>query len=351
MTKRLVARLDNVGDVVLAGPAVRAVAGAGGPVVFLAGPRGADAAALLPSVAEVLVFDAPWVAFDPSPVDARAIRSLVDRLRRQAIDEAIILTSFHQSPLPLALLLRLAGIDRIAATSVDYPGSLLDIRHTYDESLHEVEQSLSLCRAAGYELPAGDDRRLALDLPRARPRDRDRPYVVVHPGASVPARALPVEPATRSVAELAGAGYHVVITGSANEIELARQVVSTTPSSDSTIRCGATKLAELAMLIARAQAVVCGNTSVAHIAAAVGTPVVEAFAPVVSAHRWRPWQVPHVLLGVLDISCAGCRARVCPVPDQPCLDPFTPQTVVDSVAQLSAAVGDADATGRRGVFA
>jgi ADP-heptose:LPS heptosyltransferase len=344
VTNRLVARLDNVGDVVLTGPAVRAVAGGGRPVTFLAGPRGADAAALLPGVAEVLVFDAPWVAFDPSPIDPRAIRTLVDRVRRHAIEEAIILTSFHQSPLPLALLLRMAGVDRIAATCVDYPGSLLDIRHPYDESLHEVEQALSLCSAAGYELPAGDDGRLALQLPRARPRDRDRRYVVVHPGASVPARALPVEPAKRAVAELAGAGYHVVVTGSASESELARHVVSTTPPTDATIRCGTTKLAELAMLIAGAQAVVCGNTGVAHLAAAVGTPVVEAFAPVVPANRWRPWQVAHVLLGILDIPCAGCRARVCPIPDQPCLEPFTAQNVLDAVAQLSGSVGDTNGT-------
>ncbi len=43
--------------------------------------------------------------------------------------DALILTSFHQSPLPTALLLRLAGISRIAAISTDYPGALLDVRH------------------------------------------------------------------------------------------------------------------------------------------------------------------------------------------------------------------------------
>ena len=336
MSNRLVARLDNVGDVVLAGPAVRAVAAAGQQVVFLAGPTGADAAALLPGVAEVLVFDAPWVAFDPSPVDPRSIGALVDRLRLHSIDEAIILTSFHQSPLPLALLLRMAGVGRIAATCVDFPGSLLDVRHPYDESLHEVEQSLSLCAAAGHELQEGDDGRLALALPESRTRDRGRPYVVVHPGASVAARALPLGSTTDIVARLAAAGYHVVVTGSATEAQLARQVVSTTSPDDATIRCGTTKLAELATIIAGAQAVVCGNTGVAHLAAAVGTPVVEAFAPVVPAHRWRPWQVPHVLLGALEISCAGCRARVCPIAGQPCLDPFTPQNAVEAVVQLSA---------------
>jgi ADP-heptose:LPS heptosyltransferase len=325
-----------VGDVLLTGPAVRAVAASGEPVTFLGGPKGADAAALLPGVGEVITFDAPWIAYDSAPVDAHAIDSLLDGIRSRGIDEAVILTSFHQSPLPLALLLRIAGVGRIVATSVDYPGSLLDLRHPYREELHEVEQALSLCAAAGYVLPADDDGRLRLDLAIAPGCGHDEPYVVVHPGASVGARALPPAPAAEAVELLVGVGYHVVITGSAAERELARAVASRVPPRAATVRCGTTDLSELAAIIAEAEAVVCGNTGVAHIAAAVGTPVVEAFAPVVPAHRWRPWRVPHVLLGALDVPCAGCRARECPIVGQPCLEPFSADAVAGAVATLTA---------------
>jgi ADP-heptose:LPS heptosyltransferase len=208
--------------------------------------------------------------------------------------------------------------------------------------LHEVEQAVSLCAAAGHHLPAGDDGRLRLELPLPVNRRQTGPYVVVHPGASVPARGLPIEATTQVVAQLAAAGHHVVVTGSRSEVELARTVASAAPGSAVTIRCGATTVAELATLVAGAQAVICGNTGVAHLAAAVGTPVIEAFAPVVPAHRWRPWRVPHVLLGVLDIDCAGCRSRACPVAGQPCLAPFTPQAVLatleEFVTPLSGAV-------------
>ena len=46
----LVARLDSVGDVLVQGPLVRAVAAGADRVVFLAGPAGAEAARLLPGV-------------------------------------------------------------------------------------------------------------------------------------------------------------------------------------------------------------------------------------------------------------------------------------------------------------
>lgn len=331
----LVARLDNAGDVVLAGPAVRAVAAGAGRVTFLAGPAGAAAARLLPGVDDVWTWEAPWVGFDPPALDRGSVDLLVARMADAQIDGAVVLTSFHQSPQPLALLLRMAGVRHIAATSVDYPGSLLDVRHPYLEHLHEVEQSLTLCEAAGYDLPAGDDDRLALQLPPPSIDVPTDPYVVVHPGASVPARALPLAPTRNAVRRLTARGWKVVVTGGPSERELVRAVADGSDPALVDDRTGATQLADLAHLLAGASAVVCGNTGPAHVAAAVGTPVVEAFPPVVPAHRWRPWRVPHVLLGDQSIACAGCRARVCPVEGQPCLDPFDADAVVAAVEKVA----------------
>ena len=66
-----------------------------------------------------------------------------------------------------------------------------------------------------------------------------------------------------------------------------------------------------------------GNTGPAHLAAAVGTPVVSLFAPVVPAARWAPYGVPSVLLGDQDAPCRGTRATDCPVPGHPCLASVT----------------------------
>src|SRR5947209_6638584 len=154
MTHVLVARLDNDGDVLLSGPAVRAVAASGAEVTLLVGPRGRQAAGLLPGVADVLVWHCPWIDAEPQPVDRDDVLELVDRVRAGGYDAAVVLTSFHQSPLPLALLLRMAGIRHITANSADYPGSLLDVRHQLPETgLHEVERALSIVAAAGFPLP------------------------------------------------------------------------------------------------------------------------------------------------------------------------------------------------------
>jgi ADP-heptose:LPS heptosyltransferase len=351
----LVARQDSAGDVLLAGPAVRAVAAGAGRVTLLCGPRGRQAAALLPGADEVLVRPAAWIDAAPEPVTRAACEELVDALAGLAVDQALVLTSFHQSPLPLALLLRMAGVRTIAAISVDYPGSLLDVRHLVDDDLHEVERALSLAATLGYRLPDGDDGRLAVCRARstgappwgspdpsgsaaAPPRGWDDPYVVVHPGTSAPARAWAPDRHAALVDALAAGGRRVVVTGGEDERALTALVAgSVAPSRRVTDLGGRLDLAGLAAVLAGADALVAGNTGPAHLAAAVGTPVVSLFAPVVPAVRWRPWKVPHVLLGDQQAACAGTRARTCPIPGHPCLDGVQVAEVVAAVERLAPA--------------
>ncbi len=329
----LVARLDNAGDVLLAGPAVRAVATGARRVTFLAGPAGRSAAELLPGVDDVVVFDAPWSGYSPTPVDRVATDRLVDVMQGLAVDEAVVLTSFHQSPLPLALLLRLAGVPRLAAASVDYPGSLLDVRHHVPEGLHEVARALSIVGALGHHLPAGDDGALALHGPLPSWRPFDDPYVVVHPGASVPSRAWNPERNRALVEVLVNQGRRVAVSGTTGERALSAAV--TGPARAGVVDLGGrTDLAGLAGVLQGASSLICGNTGPAHLAAAVGTPVVSIFAPVVPATQWAPWGVPVALLGDQAISCAGCRARACPFPGQPCLSALSVDDVVAALDRL-----------------
>jgi ADP-heptose:LPS heptosyltransferase len=335
----LVARQDSTGDVLLAGPAVRAVAAGASRVTLLCGPRGRAAAELLPGVDDVLTAPAPWIDDAPAPPVSRAgIEALVGELAARDIGEAVVLTSFHQSPLPLALLLRLAGVARIAAVSVDYPGSLLDVRHRVDEDVHEVERALSLVATLGYRLRDGDDGRLAVRRPRAtEPLPLPWPgagYVVVHPGAAVPARAWAPERNAALVRALAWRGRRVVVTGGRAERDLTALVAGPARPEVADLG-GRLDLAGLAEVLAGADVVVVGNTGPAHLAAAVGTPVVSLFAPVVPAARWRPWKVPHLLLGQQDAACAGSRARTCPIPGHPCLNEVTVERVVAAIERLA----------------
>ncbi|MEE6261991.1 HAD-IIIA family hydrolase [Plantactinospora sonchi] len=375
----LVVRSDSVGDVLVTGPAIRAVAAGADRVVLLCGPRGRAAAELLPGVDELVEWRLPWIDPRPGPVDAREMARLVERLARIGADEAVLFTSFHQSALPLALLLRMAGVARISAISDDYPGSLLDVRHRVPAGVPEVERALSLAAAAGFRLPVDDEPLLRLRTDRlggsggepgparapvtfdgagatggvatvddratdggavtvgVRPTvDDDRAglpapgYVVVHPGSSVPARACPPALCAEIVVALTDAGHRVVVTGGPGEDTLTAQVAGRTGIDLG----GQTSLAGLAAIIARADCLVVGNTGPAHLAAAVGVPVVSLFAPTVPFGQWGPYRVPTVRLGAADAGCRHTRATSCPVPGHPCLSDIAPRQVVEAVRLL-----------------
>ncbi|MBF6414103.1 glycosyltransferase family 9 protein [Nocardia cyriacigeorgica] len=328
----LAARLDSAGDVLVTGPAIHAIAARADKLTFLAGPRGRAAAQLLPGVDEVLEFAAGWVDFDRPPVTARVIDDLVAAVAARQIDEALIFTSFHQSPLPLALVLRMAAVPRICAISTDYPGSLLDVRHAVDEDVPEPIRALSLAAAAGY--PSADSALAVRDeLPDVRALTGEPGYVVVHPGAAVPARRMSARRSRSMVAALAEAGHRVLVTGGPGETAL----TATVSGNHALDLGGATDLPMLAAVLRGARVVVAPNTAAAHLAAAVGTPVVSLFAPVVPARRWAPHQVPCLVLGDQSAPCAGSRARDCPIPGHPCLDNIPDAAVIAAVDELATA--------------
>jgi ADP-heptose:LPS heptosyltransferase len=270
--RTLVVRLDNGGEVLLAGPAVRAIARQS-HVTFLTAPGGAEAAALLPGVADVLTWRAPWAGTQSPRLDGADVSLLIRRMAAGSFDDALILTSRHQSPLPTALVLRLAGISPIAAMSQEVPGSLLDVWHNPDPDDEEPGRSLSLARAAGYDLAPGDNGGLAIrrPLPATEWLTGRQPYVVAHSGAAW----WRPERWPAAVVHLARRGYRVVLTGAAGErgrIAAALGPAGVAPEEVVDL-AGRTDLLQLASVVDRALAVLAGTPGMEHLATAVHTPV------------------------------------------------------------------------------
>jgi ADP-heptose:LPS heptosyltransferase len=98
-------------------------------------------------------------------------------------------------------------------------------------------------------------------------------YVCVHPGASVPERRWPAEHFAVVADALGRRGYRTVLTGVASEAPLARSVAArlSRPPFDLT---GKTDPGTLAALLEGARLLVCNDTGVAHLSAAVKTPAV-----------------------------------------------------------------------------
>jgi ADP-heptose:LPS heptosyltransferase len=152
------------------------------------------------------------------------------------------------------------------------------------EDEHEADR---WCRLLGEHGIPADPAELALAPPPGAVPRHARGATLIHPGAASAARRWPAERfAAVARAEL-DAGRSVVVTGSAEELPLARSVAARAGAPAHAVLAGRTDLVGLAALVAAAGGVVCGDTGVAHLATAYGTPSVVLFGPT-SPADWGP---------------------------------------------------------------
>jgi lipopolysaccharide heptosyltransferase II len=160
-----------------------------------------------------------------------------------------------------------------------------------------------------------------------------RPWVVVHPGATAASRRYPWESFARACESLTTQrGWQVVFSGDAQEVDLVRQIQGRM-SSPSHSLAGKLRLGELAALIASAPLLISNNTGPVHIAAAVGTPVVDLYALTNPQHT--PWMAPSRVLSQ-DVPCKFCYKSVCPEGHGNCLRLVRPEEVVRAALELVA---------------
>ncbi|HEY9028946.1 MAG TPA: glycosyltransferase family 9 protein, partial [Burkholderiaceae bacterium] len=148
------------------------------------------------------------------------------------------------------------------------------------------------------------------------PQDGDAPLVVVHAGASAPSRRWPAQRFGAVADALAREhGARVVFTGSAEESALVAEARMAMRAPSLSL-AGRLSLGELGALIARADLLVGNNSGPAHLAAALGTPVVDVYALTNPQHT--PWQVPARVLS-RDVDCRGCLKSRCPQGHHRCI--------------------------------
>lgn len=345
----LAVRLDNLGDVLVTSPAIHAIRDSlpNASLTLLASPVGAQAGRLNPDLHGIIVYEAPWM--DPwhrLPQDLERERRVLEALRAEHFDAAVIFSSFRQSPLPAAYLCYLAGIPLRLAASIDGPGSLLTTRHHHPEHMmHEVERGLDLVSAVGFTterddlvLQVPDDARAEVRamLPEIRAQARsDGSLVVVHPGCSMPARTYSWE-RYAEVCDLLveRLGATVVLTGADSERELVARIRERARVEVIDL-AGALSFPVVCGLIEAADVVVTNNTGPMHIAAAVKTPVVALFALTNPPEQWGPWRVPHRQL-FHEVPCRLCYQRICPF-EHECLA-VSPEEVLAAVLDLMSEV-------------
>lgn len=293
-------RADNMGDVIMSSPAIRALKQSfGSHITLLTSPAGAVIAPYLDCIDDVIVASLPWVKSDG--MDREALLLLADDLRKRAFDAVVIFTVYSQSALPAAMLAYMAGIPVRVAYARENPYDLLthwvpDLE-PYQRILHQVERDLDLVRSLGARV---DDDRLILKtgatptLAGKLAGAGEGPFMILHPGVSEAKREYPAErwiAAGKLLAERYG--MHLLVTGSASESGLADEIADGIGNLAVSL-AGMLDIAEFIQLVGRAACIVSVNTATIHIAAAMQAPVLVLYAQTNPQHT--PWKSAHELL-------------------------------------------------------
>lgn len=148
-----------------------------------------------------------------------------------------------------------------------------------------------------------------------RPAGRGTGWVCVHPGSKWASRRWPAARFAEVARELAERGHDILLTGGEPERALADEIGRQVPHAINL--CGQTSLWTLGAVIDGASLLICNDTGVSHIAAALGVPSVVVSCGSEVA-RWSPADpVRHRVLWSAP-PCRPCMGCACSQPVHRC---------------------------------
>lgn len=338
-------RLDAMGDLLMTTPAIQSLKEAvpGREITLLTSEQGSHIASSIDLFQRVITYSAPWLKASGERVDSKIDFELIEKLKRERFDGAVIFTVYSQNPLPSALMCFLAEIPLRASFCRENPYSLLTewiIEEEPEKVLrHEVRRHLDLVKHLG---ASGENLKLSLSVDGSSLSSLSQKlvgkcnldlsdWIVIHPGSTASSRRYSTS-GFAGVADLIieKTKRKILFTGSLQEKEIVQEIQSRmrNPSEDLS---GLLSLKEMIALLFKTPLLISNNSGPIHMAAALGTPVVDLYALTNPQHT--PWMVFNETL-FHDVSCKFCYKSICPQGTNACLNNISPQAIYEAAERL-----------------
>jgi lipopolysaccharide heptosyltransferase II len=268
------------------------------------------------------------------------------KLRHRKVDLAIDV----RGEFPLAVLLWLSGARRRVGWACGGGGFLLTDSPLYVPHRPEVESRLALLEQLGIR-PESGERWLPEFHPSEAAWQQARqwweyveakspstgPRVVVHVGAGTAAKRWPAEHWRELIGWMtARFQAQLVLVGSTTDRIIARHILGPQSCDGVVDWTGRLSLVELAAVLEQADLFIGADSGPAHLAAAVGVPVVALFS---GTNRPRQWQPVGRQVCVVRhrAPCSPCHREQCPLASHPCMAELRPRQVAEVVEPLISA--------------
>jgi ADP-heptose:LPS heptosyltransferase len=309
----LLLRLERIGDLLMALPAIRDVRALAptAEIDLVVGTWNASLGRAVPFVNNVLMLDAQWLAREGGGRGMAALLGAARGWRTSHYDLAINFEPDIRSN----LLLAASGAKWRAGWASAGGGPLLDLLLDFDPAAHTIDNARRLVHTVFEQTPTESAlpllaipesaRRGAQARLRARAQDSAALVGVHVSGGREIKQWDPLRFAEVAAALVRERHATIVLTGTSNERALIDVVKSRLPEHSVIDISGDVDLLELAALLQQLDLLVTGDTGPMHLAAAVGTPVVAVFGPS-APHRYAPRGDRDRVVRV-DLPCSPCN--------------------------------------------
>jgi heptosyltransferase-2 len=282
----------------------------------------------MPGVRKGIVWDLPRAA-----LALGRHRQLAQLLRDEDYGTALVMSRKWKA----ALAPFFAGIpERVGYVGEARYGLLTDLRKGERQIKRMVDQCAALALPADTPMPA------AWPLPKLvvsavevaswrtrRGLERRGQVVVLAPGAVGPSKRWPVERFAALARDLTRRGLGCWIIGGPNEKDQAALIAAATDGS--ALDLTGNDLRDAVLALAAADAAVCNDSGLLHVAAAIGVPAVGLFGPT-SPQLWAPLNpIAAALQTSIDLACQPCHQPTCALGHHICMREIAPAQVLQAV--------------------
>ncbi len=342
----LVLRYRFIGDTILTVPFLRNLRRAepGAYIAWVVAPGSSDVIQGIPYVDELIYWDPVTIHAD-SRGEHRTIAekwAFIMSLRKKRFDKVYVL----KRSLSSAIIARLTGAPERIGFKTEGRGFLLTKKVPYRHNQHEVQNFLDVLRADN--VPVADDyleawlseeeKSFAEDFLVRAGISRGESIVALHPFTANPPRAWHLDNFTELANELQQKyDVRIIVFGGKRDaaaIEHLQKEINPRPI----FAIGNTTIRESMSLLSRCSLLVCNDSGVMHLAAALHVPLVAVFGPQ-SPAKFGPWGDKCRVI-YKGFSCSPCRQKFfqecepSPRLSPKCVEAITVPEVFDEIGRI-----------------
>jgi len=317
--KIAVIRLSSLGDVILTTPVIRGLKQQypNSEIDFVVKKQYEDVLKFNPNISNIIVYDPGNANSIKDEIKNNGYDLIIDlqnnfRSRRILKNHDAEVKRFHKPSIKKFLLVKF---------KINLLRELKTIPEMYAEA-SDVQLDKN-----GLELFIPDN--IALQI------EKEKNYIGFCPGSKHFTKCWPKDYFIELGNSLSEKGFNIAVIGGADDNEICNYVSGQIKGSINL--CNEDDLFQIAANIKQCKTVVCNDSGLMHIAAAVGIPIIAIFGSTVKEFGFIPYHVRNLLLENNSLSCRPCShigRSACPRKHFKCMMEISPNSVLENLLKV-----------------